>query len=49
MNLRQKYRQWVFYLETVSELNRCSDRSLADLGIKRDEIRAVARRKTMQF
>lgn len=46
MNIRQKYTQWKTYFETVNELKRCSDRSLADVGIRRDEIRAVARRKS---
>lgn len=44
MTFRQKYREWVFYRDTVDKLARCSDRSLADLGISRDDIRAVARR-----
>ena len=46
MNLGQKYRQWVVYRETVSVLNECSDRSLDDLGIRREDIRAVAFRQT---
>jgi uncharacterized protein YjiS (DUF1127 family) len=44
MNFRQKYREWVVYRDTVDKLTRCSDRSLADLGISREDIRAVARR-----
>ena len=45
MNLQRKYREWRAYLETVSELTRCSDRSLDDLGIRREDIRTIARRK----
>jgi uncharacterized protein YjiS (DUF1127 family) len=44
MNLRNTFRQWTTYLHTVEELNRCSDRDLADLGIRRADIRAVARK-----
>ena len=44
MNLRNTFRRWTTYLQTVEELNRCSDRDLADLGIRRSDIRAVARR-----
>ena len=44
MNFRQKYREWVVYRDTVDKLARCSDRSLADLGMSREDIRAVARR-----
>ena len=45
MDLRRKCRQWLVYLETVNSLNSCSDRSLDDLGIKRSEIRRVARQR----
>ncbi len=46
MNVRQKYRQWMTYFQTVSELSRRTDRNLEDLGIKRESIRAVARQKS---
>ncbi len=48
MNLRQKVRDWIVFRETVDRLNRCSDRSLDDLGIARHEIRAVARRHALR-
>lgn len=44
MNLRNTYRLWTTYLNTVGELNRCSDRDLADVGIRRSDIRSVARK-----
>ena len=49
MNIRQTYRQWALYLETVSALSNCSDRSLDDLGIQRRDIRSVARAKAKTF
>ncbi len=49
MNLRQTYRQWTMYFETVSALSNCSDRSLSDLGIERRNIRAVAREKAKAY
>lgn len=49
MNLRQTYRQWTLYLETVSALSNCSDRSLNDLGIDRRDIRSVARAKVKAY
>ncbi len=49
MGLRDTYRRWSIYFETVTELNRCSDRSLADLGIKREYIKSVARAKARGF
>ena len=48
MNLRQKVRDWIVFRETVDRLNRCSDRSLDDLGIARHEIRTVARRHALR-
>jgi uncharacterized protein YjiS (DUF1127 family) len=44
MNLIRNFRDWREYRSTVSELSRLSNRSLADLGIKRSDIRAVARK-----
>lgn len=43
MDIVHSFRAWRQYRETVSELNRLSSRELADLGISRSEIRAVAR------
>lgn len=51
MNIRKSYAAWRKYrhkyLQTVDELNRMSDRELADLGIGRGEIGSVARRAVM--
>lgn len=44
MNLIRSYRNWRRYRETVSELNRLSNRELADLGIARGNIPYMARR-----
>lgn len=44
MNLIRNYRNWRAYRDTVTELDRLSNRQLHDLGIIRDEIRIVARR-----
>ena len=44
MNLIRNYRNWRVYRDTVTELGRLSNRQLADLGINRGEIEAVARR-----
>ena len=44
MNLIRNYRNWRRYRETVSELNRLSNRELNDLGITRSDIPSVARR-----
>ena len=44
MNLIRNYRNWRRYRETVSELSRLSNRELADLGINRTDIYAVARK-----
>ena len=43
MNLIRSYRNWRRVRETVSELNRLSNRELADLGIHRGDIERVAR------
>ena len=47
MNLIRNYRNWRRFRETVSELNRLSNRELMDLGISRSEIHHVARKATM--
>ena len=44
MNLIRNYRNWRRYRDTVTELNRLSNRELADLGIARTEIHTVARK-----
>jgi len=44
MNLIRNYRNWRRYRETVTELNRLSNRELTDLGIARASIREVARK-----
>ena len=44
MNLIRSYRNWRNYRQTVSELDRLSNRELRDLGIDRSDIRAIARR-----
>jgi uncharacterized protein YjiS (DUF1127 family) len=43
MNLIQNYRNWRRYQRTVNELSRLSNRELADIGVSRHEIRALAR------
>ena len=44
MNLIRNYRNWREYRRTVSELRNLSSRELADVGIQRSEIPAVARK-----
>ncbi len=44
MNLIRNYRNWRAYRDTVTELDRLSNRQLNDLGIIRDEIRTIARK-----
>lgn len=44
MNLIRNYRNWRLYRETVTELNRLTNRELSDLGIARNSIREVARK-----
>jgi uncharacterized protein YjiS (DUF1127 family) len=44
MNIIRNYRNWRRYRDTVSELNRLSNRELSDLGINRSEIPYVARK-----
>lgn len=47
MNLARAYNNWVKYRQTVTELGRMSNRELADLGIARQDIRAVARKAVL--
>ena len=44
MNIARSYSNWRRYRETVNELNRLSQRELADLGIARSDINSLARR-----
>lgn len=44
MNLIRNYRNWRRYRETVTELNRLTNRELNDLGIARANIHEVARK-----
>jgi uncharacterized protein YjiS (DUF1127 family) len=44
MNIVRSYSNWRRFRETCNELNRLSQRELADLGISRSDIPAVARR-----
>lgn len=43
MNLLENFRNWRRYQRTVDELSRLSNRELADIGIRRDEIRNFAK------
>ena len=44
MNIVKSYNNWRNYRTAVAELSGLSNRSLADLGIARADIRAVARK-----
>ncbi len=44
MNIARSFQSWRRYRETVGELNRLTQRELADLGMSRADIPAVARR-----
>lgn len=44
MNLIRNYRNWRVFRATVNELGQLSDRGLEDLGIRRDQIKSVARK-----
>lgn len=46
MNVLKSYANWRNYRNTVAELNVLSDRELADLGLARGDIYAVARKAT---
>lgn len=43
MNIARKFSNWRKYRETLTELDRMTDRELHDLGIGRSDIRRVAR------
>ena len=42
-----KVRAWLLYRETVSELERLTDRDLLDVGIGRWRIKEIARQATL--
>jgi uncharacterized protein YjiS (DUF1127 family) len=44
MDVVKTYKNWREYRSTVAALSDLSDRSLADMGIVRGNIRAVARK-----
>lgn len=44
--LKNKYRSWYKYRETVGELSRLSNEQLSDLGIGRVDIEQIARNTT---
>lgn len=44
MGISRTFQTWRRYKNTVNELNRLSHRELADLGMARSDIPAVARR-----
>ncbi|MGG7517485.1 DUF1127 domain-containing protein [Allorhizobium undicola] len=43
MNITRSLSNWRKFRQTVTELDRMSDRELSDLGIGRQDIRRVAR------
>jgi uncharacterized protein YjiS (DUF1127 family) len=43
MSMMQNFRNWQDYRRTFNELNRLSNRELADLGISRHDIPRIAR------
>jgi uncharacterized protein YjiS (DUF1127 family) len=43
------FRAWRKYRETYKELAQLSNRDLADVGIRRSEIQAIARQSAAQF
>lgn len=44
MGIARNFNNWMKYRQTVSELDRMSNRELVDLGINRGDIRRVARK-----
>jgi len=42
-DLSQRYRRWLRYRRTLSELEMMTDRDLSDLGVSRHDIRRIAR------
>ncbi|RYE82190.1 MAG: DUF1127 domain-containing protein [Hyphomicrobiales bacterium] len=47
MNIVRSFSNWRRYRETCGELNRLSQRELADLGLSRSDIPAIARQATL--
>ena len=43
MGIRQTFKKWAAYQQTVRELNALDTRQLSDLGIARTDIQRVAR------
>ena len=43
MGIRQTYRKWTAYQQTVRELAALDNRQLNDLGISRSDIQKIAR------
>lgn len=43
MGIRQTFKKWAAYQQTVRELNALDNRQLSDLGISRTDIQRVAR------
>jgi uncharacterized protein YjiS (DUF1127 family) len=43
MGIRQTFKKWAAYQQTVRELNALDNRQLNDLGITRTDIQRVAR------
>lgn len=44
MNIIRSFSNWRRYRDTISELNRLSNRELGDLGIARSDIPYIARK-----
>lgn len=49
MGIRNTFKRWAAYQQTVRELNSLDNRSLADLGISRSEIQHIARDHAAQI
>lgn len=43
MGIRNTFKKWAAYQQTVRELNALDNRSLDDLGINRGDIQSIAR------
>jgi len=49
MDIRQTFKRWAAYQQTVRELNSLDNRSLTDLGISRSDINRIARDHASQL
>ena len=49
MGIRQTFRRWNAYQQTVRELNALDNRSLNDLGISRGDISRIASEHASKF